>query len=83
MQLYFVEMSSLFPQSKTQKKKVRNKKFLALKNFNNNSYISLALLQKTCYMKIKKLIIALLAISNLCVAQQYDGLKIERSKERI
>ena len=31
-------------------------------------------------MKIKKLIIALLAISNLCIAQQYDGLKIERSK---
>ena len=31
-------------------------------------------------MKINKLLIITLVISNLCTAQQYDGVKIEKSK---
>ena len=31
-------------------------------------------------MKINKLLIITLVISNLCIAQQYDGVKIEKSK---
>ena len=67
------------------KKKVPKKTFFLLYNiFSDNQRIYLTshyvFFLKISQMKINKLIITALLISSLCMAQQYDGLKIEKSK---